>query len=145
MKRSNVCLKVLVFIFLVSFSLLSVGCKGETGAAGPTGPAGPAGPTGPPGITLIKTYTGTIANVNSIFSIPEILGKEGKTFVLCYWAFASAPTAWIPATDGWLDNTAIAHIFAVSWATGQVQLIGFTIGDKYRIDVYQSASKKYLI
>ena len=142
MKSSNVCLKVLVFIFLVSFSLLSVGCKGETGAAGPTGPAGPAGPTGPPGITLIKTYTGTIANVNSIFSIPEILGKEGKTFVLAYWAFSTSPTAWIPATDGWLDNTALAHIFTVSWATGQVYLIGFTIGDKYKIDIYQNALNK---
>lgn len=132
------------YLVPITLFLMTIGCKGPEGERGPqglqglTGTTGDKGDKGDPGVSLIKTYSGTIpSNGSFTVTVPEIKNKKGTTFVECYYAFASSPSIFTRMADGWIDDTtSLSRISSVSWDFGTVYLSYMTAGDIYRIDVY---------
>jgi len=122
----KVCLTLGLIMVCAVFAITLTGCgslfKGDKGDAG---------------VSLLKTYTGTMTGATrQVISVPEILANPETTFVLAYQAFASNPDRWTPITDGWLDSTAMC--IEVDWVNGNVNIYqGFT-SSLYKIKVYKN-------
>lgn len=128
-------MKKRVIAFIVVALLSS--CKGSKGDPGAVGIQGFRGSDGDDAIVLSKTYTGTIPSDGSFpLSVPEITNKSGKTIIQAYWAFPATPSIWTSMADGWIDNTANARIFAVSWTPGTVYFSFMVAGDLYKVEIY---------
>jgi hypothetical protein len=94
-------------------------------------------PTDTPNLSMIKSYTGFLSTTNSFTVwIPEIKGKQGTTFVMCYWAFSTVPDLWTPMADGWQDS-GTSYIAAISWTYGNVYIYKPVANTWYLIQVFE--------
>ena len=118
-------------LILLCIILSISGCgslKGEQGDPGTPGTNGVSGEAGEPGTTLIKTYTGSFPLVDTKVSIPEIRFHEDTTFIFTYFAKPSSPGDWFVMS---------APNYSINWYFGYVSFYQVTIGDHYKIEIYQ--------